>query len=191
MTSHDRCDELLALYRSPAGTARYDECVTEVEHALQCADRAIDADADDALVVAALFHDIGHLLPGGAAVTTPTRVELTFPSTDDEHQRVGAQALRRWFGPEVTAPVALHVAAKRYLCGTDRSYSDALSPSSVHSLAMQGGPMGEDEAAAFRGRSGWADAVRLRRWDDAAKVPGTETRSLDDHGERIASLLDR
>lgn len=186
-----RCVELLALYRSPAGTTRYDEHVTEVEHALQCADRAIDADAHDALVVAALFHDIGHLLPGGAAVITPTGDELAFPAADDAHQTVGARALRRWFGPDVTAPVALHVDAKRYLCGTDMAYHDTLSPSSVHSLAMQGGPMNDDEVAAFRRRQGWADAVRLRRWDDAAKVPGAPTRSLSDHRERIVALVTR
>ncbi len=183
-------DSLLALYRSPAGTAFYDEHVTELEHALQCADRAIDDGANDSLVVAALFHDIGHLLAGGAATMSPTAdVEPTFPQVDDHHEATGAQALRRWFGPDVTAVVALHVEAKRYLCGTDATYRSALSASSVHSLGMQGGAMSADQAAVFRCRRGWADAVRLRRWDDAAKVAGAATRSLDDHRGRIAAVV--
>lgn len=173
---------LVDCYRGEAGTRLYDEHVTELEHALQCADCAIDDGADDALVVAALFHDIGHLLDGGHAVTG--RLEA-----DDRHQLVGARFLRRYFGPEVAAPVANHVEAKRYLVTTDAAYASALSPSSQHSLGLQGGPLPEACVCSFEGRPHWEDAVRLRRWDDAAKVPGLATRTLDDHVRRIRRLL--
>lgn len=179
-------EALVDLYRSPAGSMRYDEHVTELEHALQCADLAMDDGADDALVIAALFHDVGHLLPDGAAsTTTPADAALSFPDHDDEHEITGSVVLRACFGVDVSAPVALHVLAKRYLCGVDDGYLNLLSESSVHSLSMQGGPMSAEECSRFRHRPGWESAVRLRRWDDAAKVPGARTRSLDHHLARI------
>ena len=174
---------LLAPYRSSAGSTLYDEYVTEAEHALQCADLAIDAGAPDHLVVAALLHDIGHLLEGGAATGATAQDE------DDRHQLAGARFLRRYFGPEVAAPVAHHVDAKRYLVTVDPTYAETLSPASVHSLALQGGAYPEDCLAAVEARPRWSDGVTLRRWDDAAKVPGLQTRSLDDHVDRIARLL--
>lgn len=174
---------LLSPYQSPAGSTLYDEHVTEAEHALQCADLAIGAGAPDHLVVAALLHDIGHLLEGGAATGATAHDE------DDRHQLAGARFLRRYFGPEVAAPVAHHVDAKRYLVAVDPTYADTLSAASVHSLALQGGAYPEECLAAAEARPRWTDGVTLRRWDDAAKVPGLRTRSLDDHVGRIARLL--
>ncbi len=99
--------------------------------------------APDHLVAAALLHDVGHLV-------SDDNVTLDDDLTDDfHHERVGAQYLARWFGPEVTAPVALHVAAKRYLCAVEPGYLDGLSPSSTRSLALQGGPMSADEVTRF------------------------------------------
>lgn len=181
-TPEARADALLSPYRSPAGSTLYDEFVTETEHALQCADLAIEAGAPDHLVVAALLHDIGHLLDGGAATAATGH-------DDDRHQLAGARFLRRYFGPEVAAPVAHHVDAKRYLVTVEPGYAETLSPASVHSLTLQGGAYPEDCLAAVEARPRWGDGVTLRRWDDAAKVPGRRTRSLDDHVERMARLL--
>jgi gamma-butyrobetaine dioxygenase len=77
-----------------------------------------------------------------------------------------------WFGPEVTEPVRLHVDAKRYLCATEPGYLDQLSPASVCTLGVQGGPMTGAELAAFAARPHAAGACLVRRWDDAAKDPG-------------------
>jgi predicted HD phosphohydrolase len=159
-------DELLALYEGPAAEVPYDEVVNEREHALQGAELAIAAGAPDALVLAALLHDVGHLLPGGRA------------APDDRHEATGAAALRTLFGPSVSVPVALHVEAKRYLCTVDTAYHDTLSPGSQWSLAEQGGPMTADEVRAFERRPSWEAAVQLRRWDDQAKVKGGRTRPL-------------
>lgn len=161
-------DELLALFDGPEAARRYDESVSEAEHARQCAVLASSEGAPAALVAAALLHDVGHLLvrdlvPAGEALTR-----------DRHHERAGATHLRRWFGPDVTEPVRLHVAAKRYLCATDPAYSAVLSPGSVRSLAVQGGPMTAAEVAEFEARPGSEGAVRVRRWDDRAKVPGLD-----------------
>ena len=83
----------------------------------------------------------------------------------------GSAWLAGLFPPAVTAPIALHVRAKRYLCAVDPSYLAVLSPGSVASLERQGGPLSADEVAAFEANPGWEDAVALRRWDDQAKVP--------------------
>jgi predicted HD phosphohydrolase len=120
------------------------------------------------LVTAALLHDVGHLLhdlPDDAPAS----------GVDDRHEALGDQWLRRHFGPAVTEPVRLHVDAKRYLCVVEPAYFDTLSPPSVRSLELQGGPFTPDEVRAFEALPFFEDAVRLRCWDDAAKVPGLRT----------------
>lgn len=163
------------------GADNYDECVSQTAHALQCGSHALVAGASDALVAAAFLHDIGHLL-----------LDEDESSRDDlHHERVGARFLSNWFDDAVTAPIALHVPAKRYLCATWFDYAGALSPASVRSLAMQGGPMTEDEVAAFEAAPGHTDAVALRRWDDLAKEPGAPTPGLDFFESLLARLLTR
>ena len=163
--TNDAIAELRTLFDSPAADELYDEVVTEREHALQAA-TIIEADGgDDALITAALLHDVGHLL-----------VER---ERDQRHQQLGAEYLARWFGPEVCGPVAQHVAAKRYLVTVDADYASTLSNSSTTSLAQQGGPMSPDEVAAFEAEPHFAAAVALRRSDDRAKVPGAPTGTLE------------
>lgn len=182
----DDVDGILARYEE-RGAARYDEAVSQVEHALQCAALAERAGAADELVAAALLHDLGHLLePDGGAARARGR------STEDlYHEALGARRLEPVFGPAVSGPVALHVRAKRYLCAVDRSYHDTLSPGSVHSLVLQGGSLDAGQVAAFEGHPGWSDAVELRRWDDLAKVPGAPTRQLADYRDLLVDLAGR
>jgi predicted HD phosphohydrolase len=159
-------DDVVALYDSPHADVLYDEAVTELEHGLQAATLARAAGADEPLVAAALLHDIGHLL---LRDLQPIGEEL---KVDHRHDQVGADALQRLFGSAVADPVRLHVAAKRYLCTTEREYALHLSPSSVRSLAVQGGLMSGAEVAEFERYEAHRDAVNLRRWDDEAKVGG-------------------
>jgi len=167
------------------GQTRYDESVTQVEHALQCGGHAIEADADDAVVLAAFLHDIGHLL------LDEHDENGDFLDTDLHHENVGARFLSNWFDRDVTVPIELHVAAKRYLCGTEPAYADRLSMSSVRSLEVQGGAMGPDENAAFEGRNHHRAAVAVRRWDDAAKVAGAKTPDMQDIRKRVVGYLKR
>jgi phosphonate degradation associated HDIG domain protein len=174
-------DALFGLY-AEHGRTFYDATVTQNEHALQSAALA-DADgAGDALVVAALLHDIGHLLVDEHAG------HEGFLAGDLEHERVGAAVLERWFPPSVTGPIALHVPAKRYLVATDPAYAGGLSEASTRSLVVQGGPMTEAQAAAFRSSPHAEPACRLRRWDDRAKSADTATRPFEHYRAAVEGL---
>lgn len=175
-------DEVLDLYRRWGGDG-YDESLSQLDHALQTAALAADDGAADSLVAAALLHDVGSLLHYEAA-----RGAWRPPSRDHGHEAVGARHLGRLFPPAVTRPVALHVRAKRYLCAVDPGYHDRLSEGSQRSLALQGGPMNGDEAAAFERSPGHDDAVRLRTWDDLGKVLGLAVPGLDTYRPLLLDL---
>jgi len=175
----DSIDEIFAILRE-AGQGHYGEsAVTQLEHAIQCAERD---GAAAALITAALLHDIGHL-------TNPDDRKATLRDEDGEHERSGADYLGRWFGEDVTRPVYLHVAAKRYLTAMDPGYADTLSPASALSLKLQGGPFSKETAQRFVTQPGAAEAVRLRRWDEAAKEPGAATSPLDHFRHYLAASL--
>ncbi|PJM88987.1 phosphonate degradation HD-domain oxygenase [Achromobacter ruhlandii] len=149
------------------GAAYYGgEAISQTEHALQCAQLAEQAGESEALIVAALLHDIGHLMLAESI------------TNDMRHQEVAAAALAALFDDEVTAPVRLHVAAKRYLGAIEPAYLDTLSPASVQSLALQGGVFTPTQADTFAAQSHARAAVRLRRYDDLAKVVGLPTPPL-------------
>ena len=177
MTAEDAVEAVLALYRARGGE-HYGEGVSQTEHALQCAALAQAEGAPPALVAATLLHDYGHLIEDRGHLAERDGV-------DGEHEALGALTLSAWFGEAVTRPIALHVAAKRYLCAAEPGYLDALSAASQLSLRLQGGPFDAAGAAAFRQQPFAADAIRLRRWDDAGKVVGAVTPDL----ERYRALL--
>ena len=174
-------DEVLDLFRSYAND-RYDEDVTQLDHALQTAALARAEGADDALVAAALLHDVGHLLDLAQHGRRSTSTQ------DLGHEGRGARYLAALFPPSVTGPIALHVRAKRYRCAVDPEYHDGLSDGSRASLVLQGGPMSVDEADAFAASPASAAAVDLRRWDDGGKVDGLEVPALDDYRPLLESL---
>lgn len=147
------------MLRDLAGCPYEDEGVDKLEHALQTAAQARACDAAPDVVAAALLHDIGRA-PG-----LPTR--FTAPS----HEAAAEKFCRPHCGERAAFLVGQHVAAKRYLVATDEQYARSLSPASQRSLQRQGGPMTGAEISAFRSRRWAAQAVQLRRWDDAAKVP--------------------
>lgn len=171
-TGRDVLNRIAQLYEH-AGRKPYDggrrESVTALEHALQCAQLAEWAGADGPLVAAALLHDVGDLVAPAA----------DSDAADNHHELRAAEVLHGAFGPEVLDPIRLHVAAKRYLVATEPGYRDSLSPASLLSLQLQGGPMSEHEQRRFEEEPFAPQAVLLRRWDDAAKTPGKATPSLD------------
>lgn len=173
-------DEILAIYGARGACAYFGEHLSMTEHALQAAHFAQADGAPQTLIVAALLHDIGHLLePAPEAIEDWT--------ADARHEVSGARWLAQRFGAEISEPVRLHVAAKRYLCWTEASYFGRLSSASVHTLELQGGPMSAHEAAQFEGERFYKEAVAIRRWDDQGKVAGLVTASLGDYVALIAA----
>jgi predicted HD phosphohydrolase len=154
---------VLALFVRHGGHT-YDEVVTQTAHAEQTAARAVAAGSPDALVAAALLHDVGHLLEleQGAIGADLER--------DLRHDVTGPAWLAGLFPAAVTDPIGLHVRAKRYRCAVDPSYHGRLSAGSQASLVRQGGPMDGDEVRSFEAAAGWEDAVSLRGWDDEGKA---------------------
>jgi phosphonate degradation associated HDIG domain protein len=145
--------------------------INQREHALQAAWLAERAGCPDSLIVASLLHDIGHMVHDLGE--NPAKAGV-----DDQHETLGYDFLAIRFPPEVTEPVRLHVAAKRYLCATEPDYFSKLSRDSVLSLSLQGGPMSAAEVAAFDAAPHSAAAVQLRRFDEQAKVKHLETPSI-------------
>lgn len=170
-------ERLLGVLSATGGRAYLGEPVTVLEHSLQAASLAERERCTDELVVAALFHDIGWLLHGGPRA----------------HELRGALHLQTvvGIGPEIVEPIRLHVEAKRYLAAKEPGYREFLSDASARTMAVQGGPMDDEEAAAFLERPFAFDAVRLRRLDDLAKDPGTSTPPLAHYAPLVESLFDR
>jgi [1-hydroxy-2-(trimethylamino)ethyl]phosphonate dioxygenase len=174
----DIADEVMALFEVGGGAAYFGEPVSQLEHALQCASLAEQAGAENSLVVAALLHDVGHLLHGKGE-------DIAERGTDAQHEEMGYAWLAKRFGLAVAEPVRLHVAAKRYLCATDTEYSGRLSPASQLSLSLQGGPFTREECGEFESSPYFSAAIRLRRWDDEAKIPALEVSQLEHYRSRI------
>lgn len=184
----DPLQQLAGLFAGNGAGAHPGEQVRRAQHMLQAAAMAEAASAPPALVAAALLHDSGHFAiavngrdkgrPGGAG-----------PDADGSHAAAGARWLSRWFGERVTEPVRLHVAAKRYLCAVEPGYLSGLPPAARETLAAQGGPMGDAEAAEFEAHPLACDALRLRRWDDAAHDPAASPPAFGYYRPLLRRLL--
>jgi [1-hydroxy-2-(trimethylamino)ethyl]phosphonate dioxygenase len=173
-------DDIVALYARRGTQAYFGEDVSMSEHGLQAAHFAQVSRAPDALILAALLHDIGHL-------TESVPDDIADWTRDARHEHSGSRWLARYFGPEISEPVRLHVPAKRYLCATEPAYFQQLSAASVTTLKLQGGPMSAAEIVAFEAEPYWREAVQIRKWDDQGKVAGLETPGF----EHYRALIDR
>ena len=184
MTAANAVAAITALFASEGAAAYLGEPVSQAAHMLQAAALAEQDQPAKALVAAALLHDVGHL--AGAL-----NGDDMMPGTDNRHEENGAAWLVQWFGEEVTEPVRLHVAAKRYLCAVEPGYAASLSPASVHTLRVQGGPMQRAELAKFESNRYAAGAIRVRRWDDAAKDPQARVPELEHYTTVLRALARR
>ncbi len=174
--------DLFELYEA-RGREPYGESISQVEHALQCAALARAENASDAMIVAALFHDVGHLV-----VDAASDPDVAMDDVDDDHERVGARLLAPLFGPSVAQPVSLHVTAKRWRCTRDPAYYERLSEASKLSLKAQGGLLSDEACLRFEEHPGFPDALTLRTWDDEGKVVGRDVGTMDDYVGIVNSL---
>ncbi len=172
------------LFRDHGHIAYSGEPVTQLEHALQTAQRAERDAASVELVTAAFLHDLGHLLNLQGA--TPTERGI-----DDQHQYFAIPFIRALFTPAVVEAIRLHVDAKRALCALEPDYYEALSEDSKRSLTLQGGIFSKGETETFMARPFAENAVKVRRWDDAAKVPGETTLPLTHYLEIAARCTEK
>ncbi len=175
-------DAIFAVYRGRGGNAYGGERINQLEHALQTALCAEQSGADASLIVASLLHDYGHLIH-------ELGEEVFKRGINDRHEVLGADGLSEFFPAAVTEPIRLHVDAKRYLCAADPEYAKALSPASVWSLNVQGGAYTDAEVAEFLQRPFAAEGVRLRRFDEQAKVQGLATPGLEHFRKYLEACL--
>ncbi len=183
-------DRLAELFASAGADDYLGEPVTVAQHLLQSAALAAAAAAPPALVAAALLHDTGHLRGSdpGSDEAELSGQEL-MAGTDNDHGERGAAWLARWFPATVTEPVRRHVAAKRYLCTAEPGYFALLSPASVYTLSVQGGPMSAAEAREFEAGGYAAGPVAVRRWDDQAKDPAARVPGFAHYRPLLEGLL--
>jgi [1-hydroxy-2-(trimethylamino)ethyl]phosphonate dioxygenase len=173
--------ELLSIFSGRGAQTYFGEVVSTMEHSLQAAYFAQACHAPDSLVIAALLHDIGHLIDSAAD-------DIADWNQDARHEVSGGRWLAARFGSAVAEPVRLHVPAKRYLCATEAGFIGRLSAASVQTLKLQGGPMSPAETIAFETEPYFREAILLRQWDDQGKVAGLQTPNFSDYAEIIQIL---
>ena len=175
-------DEIFTLFQERGAETYLGESVSLTQHMLQAAHAAERDGADDVLIAAALLHDIGHFLHDQDE-------DCAQHGIDSRHEDAAAEWLDAHFQRELTKPVQMHVAAKRYLCAVEPEYRRQLSPASIHSLNLQGGPMSADEVRQFENRPCFREAVKLRRWDEMAKDPESPTPPLEHYRPVVEAAL--
>ena len=174
-------EEILAAFAA-SGHLDYGEHISMQEHMLQAAFLAESQGERDAVVVATLLHDYGHLVCNMPNNTFEEGI-------DNFHEEAGANALQNWFGEDIVGAVRLHVDAKRYLCAATPAYLEKLSQASITTLEVQGGPMNEEEMEVFRQQAGHRLALKVRVYDDLGKEPQMERPGLDHYISKIRACI--
>jgi phosphonate degradation associated HDIG domain protein len=178
-------DEIIHLYRQYGGSEYAGEKVTQLEHMVQAAQLAEQDGFDEEVVLAAFLHDIGHI-----CVSAKEHNGMDGWGIKD-HEEVGADFLReRGFTKRLARLVEAHVEAKRYLTWKDLLYYEQLSEASKKTLEYQGGPMLTDEAMTFEQHPLFNLIIKMRHWDDVAKIEHLEIGELDRYRNMIVRHLE-
>ena len=173
---------LLNLLKTKGSDLQYgNEDVTQLEHALQCAELTEQNNFPKEIITAALLHDIGHLLYDGE--------DPVHEGKDGYHENLGADYLSEYFGEAVTLPIRAHVDSKRYLSAVEKEYYELLSEASKKSLEVQGGPFTKEQADEFIQKPFMKQAVEIRRFDDQAKILNKKTPDLSHFKQYVVQSL--
>ena len=185
--SRMRTNEIFHLMTSKGAAAYFAEEVTQLDHALQAAHHArINTDIEE-VILAALLHDIGHLIE-----STPMSDENTEGLGHSDHDKLGGTYLTKLgFSNYVVDMVENHVQAKRYLVTTDPNYRKNLSEASKQTLIYQGGPMWPAEVEIFETNENFDDLILIRLCDDLAKVPDMKIEGLEFYRNIMENHLQR
>ncbi len=176
-------DFLADIFARRGGEEYLGEPVTMAQHMLQAACVAEQAGQSEEVIVAALLHDIGHF-------TSEFGTYSPDDTEDRHHEDAGGDVLAPFFPPRVVDCVRHHVAAKRYLCATRPEYFNKLSPASVHTLSLQGGPMQAHEVAAFERNPHLKDIIKVRVYDEAGKHAGISTPTFAHYAPMLQRVVD-
>ena len=179
-------DEVFDLYELHGGEDYIGEPVSQLEHMSQSAQLAVEQGYDDEVVLAAFFHDIGHICVMQNASNSMDGYGIK------RHEKVGADYLRsKGFPERVAKLVESHVQAKRFLTYKYPEYYNSLSDASKKTLEFQGGRMEKDEADAFEADSLFETSIQMRKWDELAKETDVPIIDLNDLKDRARNVLAR
>ncbi|MTI09959.1 HD domain-containing protein [Curvivirga aplysinae] len=182
VTKENVVDFLIDMFNSRGQDEYLGEAITQSEHMLQCAVVADQFEAKESVILASLLHDVGHFMHD-------YDFDCADHGIDSRHEDVADDFLKKFYPPEVTEPVRMHVDAKRYLCAVEPDYFGKLSEASVHSLKLQGGPMSAEEVKKFEESPHLKDALDLRRFEEAGKVDGVATPKIEEYRDLMLKFL--
>jgi phosphonate degradation associated HDIG domain protein len=158
-------DEIMGYYEQHGGKEYAGEKVTQLEHMAQAAELAEQQGYDEEIILAAFLHDIGHICEAGHVDNEMDGFGIR------DHEEIGAEFLKKkGFSKRIVRLVESHVEAKRYLTFKNPGYYDQLSDASKRTLEFQGGKMDEAEANAFEQYPLFDLIVKMRKWDEQAKI---------------------
>jgi phosphonate degradation associated HDIG domain protein len=181
-SSKTATDEIFALY-DRYGNESYGESVTQLEHMVQSAQLAEQQGYNEEVILAAFFHDIGHFLEYEPA-------ERMGKLGAQQHDKLGGDYLRqRGFSERMARLVESHVEAKRYLTFRYPDYYHTLSDASKQTLKYQGGPMSAEEAQRFEQDELFDLKVKMRQWDDEAKIPDRPIENISHYRQMCLNYL--
>ncbi len=173
-------DEIINTFVTKGNSSYAGEAITQIEHAGQTALFAKKDSNDDEVILAAFLHDIGHLIEEDGMDGFGVK----------NHEEIGAAYLQsKGFSDKIIALVKSHVATKRYLCFANKEYYNQLSEASKTTLVFQGGIMTREEAITFEENPLKNVMIKLRTWDEKAKVQNQTLPNLSDYHSRIITNL--
>ena len=194
----DIVDKILDLYTNYGSSDYIGENITQTEHALQCAECAehdtrlnkYDNYVRNCVIVAALLHDIGHLIGlehGDIKMQANSGNSLGIVG----HESIGREFLRDCGMPFLVYElVGAHVQTKRYLCSTNQNYYNTLSDASKQTMSLQGGIMTDTEIKEFNTGIHPKLKIYLREYDDCGKKYNIEnSNSIEKYKKNIENAL--